>query len=94
MSDHTLSPEEQQAQMARVTDVQARYADLLMRKKNVVGVGVGLTTDREDTDYIYCLVVMVSTKVPEHSLDHEDQIPEEIEGVPVEVREVGTFMAQ
>lgn len=93
MSNKTLSPEEQQAQMARVTDIQARYSDLLMHKKNVVGVGVGLTTDHDDTDYVYCLVVMVAIKVPKHTLDREDIVPEEIEGVPVEVREVGTFMA-
>lgn len=87
-----LSPEEQ---MARITDVQARYADSLMQKKNVVGVAVGLSTDDDDDEahFKYCLVVMVSEIVPEYQLHPADEIPEWIEGVPVEVREVGTFFA-
>lgn len=81
--------------MARITDVQARYTDALMRKKNVIGVAVGLSTDDDEdvAHYKYCLVVLVSEKVPERLLDSEDEIPEMIEGVPVEVREMGTFLA-
>jgi hypothetical protein len=92
MKQKPLSTEEQ---MARITDVQARYTDALMRKKNVIGVAVGLSTDDDEdvAHYKYCLVVLVSEKVPERLLDSEDEIPEMIEGVPVEVREMGTFLA-
>jgi hypothetical protein len=87
---HHLTPEEQ---WALANDVHGRYGEMLLRKKNVVGVGVGLN-ERDDRDaFRYALVVMVSAIVPESQIDSDDRIPEEIEGVPVEVREMGTFWA-
>ena len=40
------------------------------------------------------LVVMVRRKVPEDPLAPGDRIPSEIDGVPVDVQEVGTLRAQ
>jgi hypothetical protein len=37
---------------------------------------------------------MVKSKVPEDELAPEDIVPEEIDGVPVEVQEVGDIRAQ
>ena len=65
-----------------------------MSKPNVVGVGVGLRyTKGRRTDDV-ALVVMVSQKVPEIQLAEGDRIPREIEGVPVDVKEVGKIEAQ
>jgi hypothetical protein len=84
-------PDEQ----ARVTDVQTRYVDMLMQKPHVIGVAVGM---RKRSGFLMqppqlCLVVMVDQKVDSESLPPEDRIPTEIEGIPVDVQEMGTFTA-
>lgn len=94
MTEQALTPLSPEEQMARVTEVQTRYADMLMHKRFVIGVGVGLASEPHPVAFIYCLVVLVSMKVPPDQLEPEDRIPEELDGVPVEVREVGTFTAQ
>jgi hypothetical protein len=40
------------------------------------------------------LVVMVKQKLPRTQLREEDLLPQEIEGIPVEVRVVGELRAQ
>lgn len=83
-----------QALIDRAQEIRAAYQDRLMSKPNVVGVGVGLRyTKGRRTDDV-ALVVMVSQKVPEIQLAEGDRIPREIEGVPVDVKEVGKIQAQ
>jgi hypothetical protein len=72
--------------------VRQKYQEMLMSKPNVVGVGIGLRrVDGRRTDDLG-LVVMVRRKVPAELLAPEDVIPSEIEGVPVDVKEVGDIM--
>jgi hypothetical protein len=83
-----------QARINRAQAVKEAYQGMLMSKPNVVGVGVGLRdTAGRRTDEV-ALVVMVSEKVPVAQLAAEDVIPTEIEGVPVDVKEVGKIEAQ
>lgn len=74
--------------------VKARHEAELMEKKNVVGVGVGY---RErlgvQTDEL-AIVVLVTRKIPSRMLAPEDRIPEFIDGVPIDVQEVGAVKAQ
>ncbi len=79
--------------MARVTAVQAKYVDELMNKKHVVGVGVGLAKKGGAMSEEMALVVMVEKKLPDDQLDPQDQIPRSLDGVRVDVQEVGTFVA-
>jgi hypothetical protein len=58
---------------------------------NVVGVGVGY---RGGARQELALVVMVKQKLPRAQLREEDLLPQEIEGIPVEVRVVGELRAQ
>ncbi len=77
----------------KASAVKRQYQDELMSKANVVGVGVGyqqIAGRRTDT---VALVVMVTQKLPPHQLDPQDVIPTEIEGVPVDVQEVGELRA-
>ncbi len=65
----------------------------LMGKANVVGVGVGLRQRGGMRTGEVALVVMVRQKVPRAQLAPADVIPTEIEGVPVDVQEVGEIVA-
>lgn len=82
-----------EATRAILTDIQVRYAPMLMEKRHVVGVGIGLAQLQGRYTDEPALIVMVDKKVPESELDPQDRIPHEIEGVRVDVQEVGTFEA-
>ena len=84
----------QDDQMARATAVQTKYTDELMRKAHVQGTAVGLAKkDGKYTNQI-ALVVLVDKKLPISQLDPKDVIPEELDGVQVDVQEVGVLQAQ
>jgi hypothetical protein len=83
-----------QAGMERVRAVKEAHTDELMSKANVVGVGVGLLERGGVRTQTVAVVVMVKRKVPRARLSAADIIPTEIDGVPVDVREVGEISAQ
>lgn len=93
MSEITPEFEREQATQ-RAQTVKQAYTGQLMAKANVVGVGVGFCTRRGQRTGQVGLVVMVSKKLPSAQLDPRDIIPHEIEGVPVDVQEVGEIRAQ
>jgi len=77
------------AAVEKAIAVKEAYQDFLMSKPNVVGVGVGLRhKEGKRTDEVG-LVVMVRRKLPDTLLAPDDIIPSEIDGVPVDVKEVG-----
>lgn len=88
MSTHTQDAY-QQAQA-----VKRAHEAALMSKANVVGVGVGLRQQGGTYTDEVAVVVMVRRKVPHDQLAPADVIPAEIEGVPVDVQEVGEIRAQ
>ena len=83
-----------QAEMEKARAVKEAYGDELMSKANVVGVGVGLLERDDVRTQTVAVVVMVKQKVPRAQLPAGDIIPAEIEGVPVDVQEVGEISAQ
>lgn len=85
--------EDRKAAFERVQAVKRAHESALLSKKNVVGVGVGLRETGGIRQKTVALVVMVSQKVPPDQLAPEDVIPSEIEGVPVDVQEVGELKA-
>ena len=79
--------------IARAQAVKARYEKKLMRKRNVVGVGVGFRERAgKETDAV-CIVVSVRQKLPRDQLAPQDVIPTELDGVPVDVKATGAFRA-
>lgn len=84
------------AQMAveRAQAVKQAYQAELMKKANVVGVGVGLRHTAGQRSDSVSLIVMVDHKLPAEQLALGDLIPREIDGVPVDVKEVGELRAQ
>lgn len=79
--------------MEQVRAIKAAYEAKLMRKANVVGVGVGLRQrGGEPTDEV-AIIVSVTHKVPRSQLASADVVPHELEGVPVDVQAVGEIRA-
>ncbi len=76
-----------------VRAVKDRHGESLLEKENVVGLGIGYKeVEGQETEQL-SLVVMVRKKESPSQLDATDLIPSEIEGVPVDVKEVGESVA-
>jgi len=80
--------------LEKIRLIRRAYESELMAKANVVGVGIGFQQRGGVRTNTPALVVMVSRKVPLSQLAARDVIPTEIEGVPVDVQEVGEIRAQ
>ncbi|MEP7290211.1 MAG: hypothetical protein ABI835_00455 [Chloroflexota bacterium] len=88
------SEESVEQRVQRASEVQARYADMLMSKPHVVGVAVGYTTQYGGRTAEIGVIVMVDQKVPRAQLSEDELIPHELDGVTVDVQETGVFSAQ
>jgi hypothetical protein len=77
----------------KIMEVKRVHEHKLIRKKNVVGVGIGkkiVGGKQTDQD---CITIMVSQKEPIQALAKADIIPREIEGIVTDVVQVGTLRA-
>ena len=84
------------AEMKGIEEIRAvkdRHGESLLEKKNVVGMGIGYKEVEGQETGLLSLVVMVRKKESPSQLDATDLIPSEIEGVPVDVKEVGEIVA-
>lgn len=77
----------------RATEVKRKREKELMRKPNVVGVGIGFRTRGGQRAEEVCIVVSVKKKMPASQLSRDDLIPMSIDGVPVDVIETGEIRA-
>ncbi len=80
--------------LERLREVKALYEKALLQKANVVGVGIGFRRRGGCLTEEPVIVVSVTRKVPRDQLDPPDVIPSELEGVPVDVQEVGVLRGQ
>ena len=80
-----------QASYNRAQEVKRAHQKALLSKENVVGVGIGFRNNPDRNVSEVMIVVMVNSKVPKHMLAEADLVPEEIEGIPVDVEAVGEF---
>jgi hypothetical protein len=80
------SQDELQQAYANALKIKKTHEASLMEKPNVIGVGIGLVSG------VFALVVLVE-KPPQKPKKSKDQIPGEIEGIPVEIRVVGEVKA-
>ncbi len=88
MAQDTMSDE-----MKHALDVQQRYENYLLSKPHVVGVGVGFAYVKGTETTEIAVVVMVEHKVPMQELEPSERIPSRLEGVRIDVREMGQFTA-
>lgn len=77
----------------KAAEVRARYEAELLRYPNVVAVGEGIQTKKGIPTGRPCIVVFVERKLPPDKLKEEEKLPEELEGVPVDVVEAGGIVA-
>ncbi len=80
-------------ELDRLRAVKSAYEADLMRKANVVGVGIGLGQTGGKSTGEPVIVVSVTNKVPSSQLAPGDVIPHELDGVPVDVQAVGRLRA-
>lgn len=78
----------------RAQDVKRRHEAELLRKPNVVAVGIGFRTRGSQPTQEVCIIVSVKTKVPAAQLKRGDLLPASIDGVPVDVVETGVIRAR
>ena len=84
------------AEGKRIEEIRAvkdRHEEDLLKKKNVVGLGIGYKEVGCQKTKQLSLVVMVRKKESPSQLEAKDLVPSEIEGVPVDVKEVGEIVA-
>ena len=74
---------------ATVTQALDRQGPALMRYPNVVGVSEGTRIRGGMPTGERCVVVYVERKVPRDKLSPDEVLPSEVDGVPVDVVEVG-----
>lgn len=79
----------QDEQTAKATLVQTKYTEMLLKIPHVMGVAVGLQKKNGVYTGEVCLVVMVDQKQPADSLTPQELIPSQLDGVPVDVQEIG-----
>jgi len=80
-------------ELDRLRAVKAAYEIDLMRKANVVGVGIGFRQCGGETTDDPAIIVSVTHKVSRSQLNPDDVVPSELEGVPVDVQAVGELRA-
>jgi hypothetical protein len=73
----------------RVAAVRATHEAELMRYPNVVGVSEGIETKRGKPTGRPCVVVYVTRKVSKAKLTKGRALPDRVDGIPVDVVEVG-----
>ena len=78
----------------KARQVRLTYRDMLLSKPHVVGLGIGYQKIAGQMTDKIALIVMVDKKMPASLLRPGDQIPRELDGVPVDVQEVGQVRAQ
>lgn len=83
----------QSEELERLRAVKAVHEANLMRKANVVGVGIGLCQRGGKPTGEPAIVVSVTHKVPLSQLAPGDVIPRELEGLPVDIQAVGELRA-
>jgi hypothetical protein len=79
--------------IVRAQAIKARHEKELMRKRNVVGVGIGFQERAGRQTGAVCIVVSVREMLPPDQLAPQDVIPTELEGVPVDIKATGAFRA-
>lgn len=78
----------------KIKIIKCNYCNELLKKKNVISVGVGYKVKNKQRTNEKCLAIGVIRKSESKLLNKEDIIPSEIDGVKTDVVELGHIKAQ
>jgi hypothetical protein len=78
----------------KVREVKQRFEAELLNLENVIGVGIGLRQKGGDYTDEVALIVMVKKKMNMNEVTPENLIPVVLDGVTVDVQEVGEIRAR
>ncbi len=81
------------ADLQDVSSVKAKTQKSLLKKANVLGVGVGLKDVEGKKTEELSIKVLVQQKVPLVALSSKDVVPEHVDGIRTDVMEVGKIYA-
>lgn len=73
----------------KVKEIKEKYTNLLLKRENVIGVGIGKKKRTEGKAAELCINVYVTKKKPKSQLKEIDVVPKELEGVRTNVIETG-----
>ncbi len=73
----------------KLEEVRLRHEAELMRYPNVIGVASGIRVKQGKPTGEHCIVVYVSQKVLPSQLQEDEMLPSHVEGVSVDVVDVG-----
>jgi hypothetical protein len=79
--------------LERARQVKSRHEAELMRRPNVISVGVGLRQRAGKPTDEAAIIVTVRKKLPPSQIRPGEAFPAELEGVPVDVQESGEVTA-
>lgn len=94
MSDEPAIERDPHSAYQRAEGVKQRYQAEILAKANVIGVGVGYRSRAGKITEEVAIIVMVTRKQPRAEIPEGDLLPREIEGIPVDVQEVGQISVQ
>lgn len=77
----------------KMSAIRKRHDRPMLKKANVVGVGVGYKETRGEATDQWALVVLVREKLPMDLLPKQDVIPKEVDGLVTDVKSVGRVVA-
>ena len=83
------TPQNRKDRMKQAQAIKAKYEADLLAWRGVTGVGVGFRQKGGVFTEAVVIVVMVNKKLAQDDLDEDDRLPTELDGVLVDVQEVG-----
>ena len=81
------------SEQAQVTRTKELHKEAILAKPNVVGVGTGYKVTQGQRTSELCVVTLVRRKIPKAGLTREALMPKAIDGVSIDVIEVGDLRA-
>lgn len=81
------------AHHAEISFVRGKHQSSILKRDNVVGVGVGYKVQRGKQMDELCLLVLVTKKLPVEAVEPKALVPKSIDGVNTDVIEVGVIRA-